>query len=111
MEIFTDIELPDYSPSVPPGYSSTPLPGEQCIQRTPKRTAHHRENCTFTYEERGMSLTLRGCREEDGVPSFGLCSTVRGEFAPGNRKKIVSVVAEVRTAFPFLFTPIFLSWT
>ncbi|KAG6377033.1 hypothetical protein JVT61DRAFT_1081 [Boletus reticuloceps] len=95
MEIFSDVELPDYSPSIPPDYSSTPLPGEQCIQRTPKQTTRYRENCAFTYEEHGMSLTLRGCREENGIPTFGLCSTVHGEFSPANRKKIVSVVVRL----------------
>lgn len=43
-----------------------------------------------------MSLTLRGCREEGGIPTFGLCSTVYGEFAPENREKIVSVAVKVR---------------
>ncbi|KAG9315841.1 hypothetical protein JVU11DRAFT_3490 [Chiua virens] len=94
MEVLTDIALPDYSPSIPPDYSSTPLPGEQSIQRTPKQTLH-RGNCAFTYEEHGMSLTLRGCREEAGIPTFGLCSTVYGEFAPADRKKIVSVVVKL----------------
>lgn len=98
METFADIELPGYSPSIPPDYSSTPLPGEQCIQRTPNQTAQYRGNCAFTYEEHGMSLTLRGCREEDGIPTFGLCGTVYGEFAPADRKKIVSVVVKVCTA-------------
>lgn len=102
MEIFTEIDLPDYSPSIPPDYSSTPLPGEQCIQRTPRQTNHSRENCAFTYEEYGMSLTLRGCREEDGIPTFGLCSTVDGEFAPANREKIVSVVVKVRITLSLL---------
>lgn len=106
MEMFTDIDLPDYSPSIPPDYSSTPLPGEQCIQRTPRQTVHYRENCAFTYEEHGMSLTLRGCREEDGVPTFGLCSAVYGEFAPADRKKIVSVVVKVRTTSPLLLIAI-----
>ncbi|KAI9573656.1 hypothetical protein HD554DRAFT_2057754 [Boletus coccyginus] len=95
METFTGTDLPDYSPSIPPEYSSTPLPGEQCIQKTPKQTVHYRENCAFTYEEHGMSLTLRGCREEDGIPTFGLCSTVYGEFAPADRKKILSVVVKL----------------
>ena len=107
MEPSTDIDLPDYSPSIPPGYSSTPLPGEQCIQRTPREDPS-RENCAFTYEDRGMSLTLRGCREEAGVPTFGLCSTVYGEFAPTDREKVVSVVAKVRIAF-FLLSPPFLN--
>lgn len=106
MEISTDIELPEYSPSIPPDYSSTPLPGEQCIQRTPRQTADYRENCAFTYEEHGMSLTLRGCREEDGIPTFGLCSTVYGEFAPADRKKIVSVAVKVRTTSPLLLPAI-----
>jgi len=97
MEILRDIELPDYSPSVPPDYSSTPLPGEQCIQRTPKQITHYRENCAFTYKEHGMSLTLRGCREEEGIPTFGLCSTVYGEFAPADREKIMSVVVKLET--------------
>lgn len=106
MEIFTDIELPDYSPSIPPDYSSTPLPGEQCIQRTPRQTVDYRENCAFTYEEHGMSLTLRGCREVDGIPTFGLCSTVYGEFEPADRKKIVSVVVKVRITSPLLLSAI-----
>ncbi|KAH0831999.1 hypothetical protein J3R83DRAFT_12902 [Lanmaoa asiatica] len=108
MEIFTDIELPDYSPSIPPDYSSAPLPGEQCIQRTPRQTAPFHDNCAFTYEERGMSLTLRGCREEDGIPTFGLCSTVYGEFAPADRKKIVSVVVKVRIMSPLLIAIFYL---
>ncbi|KAG8214540.1 hypothetical protein J3R82DRAFT_9601 [Butyriboletus roseoflavus] len=95
MEIFTDIELPDYTPSIPPDYSSTPLPGEQCIQRAPRETTHFRENYAFTYEDHGMSLTLRGCRQEDGIPTFGLCSTVYGEFAPADRKKVVSVTVKL----------------
>lgn len=43
-----------------------------------------------------MALTLRGCREEAGVPAFGLCSTVHGEFEPTDREKIISVVVKVR---------------
>jgi len=43
-----------------------------------------------------MALTLRGCREEAGLPTFGLCSTVIGEFEPTDREKIISVVAKVR---------------
>lgn len=42
-----------------------------------------------------MALTLRGCREEAGVPAFGLCSTVRGEFEPTDREKIISVVVKL----------------
>ena len=100
MEMSTDIDLPDYTPSIiPPDYSSTPLPGEQCIQRTPRLAGYSGENCAFTYEERGMSLTLRGCREEGGIPTFGLCSTVFGEFAPADREKIVSVVVKVCVGF------------
>ncbi|KAF9242653.1 hypothetical protein BU15DRAFT_60367 [Melanogaster broomeanus] len=93
MEVHKIMELPDYSPSTPaPDYSSTPLPGEKCIQRTPRQTPYHNGNCAFTYQEHSMSLTLRGCREEDGVPTFGLCSTIHGEFEPTDNDRIVSVV-------------------
>ncbi|KIK98786.1 hypothetical protein PAXRUDRAFT_30956 [Paxillus rubicundulus Ve08.2h10] len=90
------MELPDYSPSTPaPDYSSTPLAGEKCIQRTPSQTPDRHENCAFIYQEHDMSLTLRGCREEGGVPTFGLCSTVHGEFEPTDRDRIVSVVIKL----------------
>ncbi|KAG6334064.1 hypothetical protein ID866_5027 [Astraeus odoratus] len=87
--------LPEYVPSPPaPDYSSKPLPGEQSIQRTPVETPYQ-GSPAFTYKEHGMSLTLRGCREEDGVPTFGLCSTVHGEFEPIDRRRIISVVVKL----------------
>ncbi|KAF9220886.1 hypothetical protein BS17DRAFT_786129 [Gyrodon lividus] len=90
------MELPDYSPSTPvPNYSSTPLPGEKCIQRTPRQALYRHGNCAFVYQEHSMSLTLRGCREEDGVPTFGLCSIVRGEFEPADRDRIISVAIKL----------------
>ncbi|KIJ17624.1 hypothetical protein PAXINDRAFT_167630 [Paxillus involutus ATCC 200175] len=90
------MELPDYSPSTPaPDYSSTPLAGEKCIQRTPSQTPYRHGNCAFIYQEHNMSLTVRGCREEDGIPTFGLCSTVHGEFEPNDRDRIVSVVIKL----------------
>lgn len=88
--------LPNYSPSIPaPDYSSMPLPGEHCIQRTPRQILYEHGNVSFSYQENGMSLLLRGCREEEGAPVFGHCSTVRGEFEPTDREKIVSVVAKL----------------
>lgn len=88
--------LPDYSPSVPaPDYSSMPLPGEHCIQRTARQTLYEHGSVSFSYLENGMSLTLRGCREEEGAPVFGLCSTVHGEFEPTDREKIVSVAVKL----------------
>lgn len=88
--------LPEYAPSTPaPDYSSKPLPGERCIQRTPRQTISHHGQLSFTYQEHGMALTLRGCREEAGAPAFGLCSTVHGEFEPTDKEKIISVVAKV----------------
>ncbi|KIJ62553.1 hypothetical protein HYDPIDRAFT_30161 [Hydnomerulius pinastri MD-312] len=96
MEVPTSMDLPGYSPSAPvPDYSSKPLPGEKCIQKTPRHPSYDHGDCSFTYQEHSMSLTLRGCREEDGVPAFGLCSTVHGEFEPINRDKIVSVVVKL----------------
>lgn len=88
--------LPDYSPSIPaPDYSSIPLPGEHCIQRTPAQTLYDRGSVSFSYQENGMSLMLRGCREEEGAPVFGLCSTIHGEFEPADREKIVSVAVKL----------------
>ncbi|KAL4064165.1 hypothetical protein V8B97DRAFT_2011082 [Scleroderma yunnanense] len=90
------IHLPEYEPSTPaPDYSSRPLPGERCIERTPKQTISHQGQLSFTYQEHGMSLTLRGCREEGSVPTFGLCSTVHGEFEPIDREKIVSITVKL----------------
>lgn len=95
--IMDPILLPDYSPSMPaPDYSSMPLPGEHCIQRTPGQTLYERGSVGFSYQENGMSLMLHGCREEEGAPVFGLCSTVHGEFEPADREKIVSVSVKLQ---------------
>lgn len=87
--------LPEYTPSKPaPDYSSKPLPGEKCIQRSP-RFIQRGDNASFTYRERGMTLKLRDCREEDRHPSYGLGSTIRGEVALDHRRRVVAVAAKL----------------
>jgi hypothetical protein len=88
--------LPEYTPSTPaPDYSSKPLPGEKCIQKSPRAVPSHSDNATFTYREKGMTLTLKDCRDEQGRPTFGLGSTIRGEVALEHRQRIISVAAKV----------------
>lgn len=87
---------PDYTPSTPaPDYSSKLLPGEKCIQKSPRSVLPRADNATFTYREQGMSLTLKDCRDENGCPTFGLGSTIRGEVALEHRQRIISVAAKV----------------
>ncbi|KAG1766170.1 hypothetical protein EDD22DRAFT_878734 [Suillus occidentalis] len=87
--------LPEYTPSKPaPDYSSKPLPGEKCIQRSP-RFIQRGDNASFTYREGGMTLKLRDCREEDRHPSYGLGSTIRGEVALDHRRRVVAVAAKL----------------
>lgn len=91
--------LPEYTPSKPaPDYSSKPLPGEKCIQRSP-RFIQRGDNASFTYREGGMTLKLGDCREEDRHPSYGLGSTIRGEVALDHRRRVVAVAAKVCLVF------------
>lgn len=95
METFSVQLLPEYTPSKPaPDYSSKLLPGEKCIQRSP-RLIQRGDNASFTYRQRGMTLKLMDCREEDRHPSYGLGSTIRGEVALDNRRRVVAVAAKV----------------
>jgi hypothetical protein len=95
METLSVHLLPEYTPSKPaPDYSSKLLPGEKCIQRSPY-SVQRGDNASFTYRERGMTLKLVGCREEDRHPSYGLGSTIRGEVALDNRQRVVAVAAKV----------------
>jgi len=88
--------LPEYTPSTPaPDYSSSLLPGEKCIQKSPRLVSPHADNTSFTYQDRGMTLTLNDCRGEDGLPTFGLGSIIRGEVALDHRQRVVSVAAKV----------------
>jgi len=96
MEALTIQLLPEYTPSTPaPDYSSKPLPGEMCIQKSPRTVPSRTDNATFTYREQGMSLTLKDCRDENGRPTFGLGSTIRGEVALEHRQRVMSVAAKV----------------
>jgi hypothetical protein len=95
METLSVHLLPEYTPSKPaPDYSSKLLPGEKCIQRSPY-SVQRGDNASFTYRERGMTLKLVGCREEDRHPSYGLGSTIRGEVALDNRQRVVAVAAKL----------------
>ncbi|KAG1901323.1 uncharacterized protein F5891DRAFT_1187599 [Suillus fuscotomentosus] len=95
METFSVQLLPEYTPSKPaPDYSSKLLPGEKCIQRSP-RLIQRGDNASFTYRQRGMTLKLMDCREEDRHPSYGLGSTIRGEVALDNRRRVVAVAAKL----------------
>ncbi|KAG1882675.1 hypothetical protein F4604DRAFT_346517 [Suillus subluteus] len=94
METLSVQLLPEYTPSKPaPDYSSKLLPGEKCIQRSP--CTQRGDNASFTFRERGMTLRLRDCREEDRHPCYGLGSTIRGEVALDNRRRVVAVVAKL----------------
>ncbi|KAG2124246.1 uncharacterized protein EDB93DRAFT_1098672 [Suillus bovinus] len=87
--------LPEYTPSKPaPDYSSKPLPGEKCIQRSP-RLIQRGDNASFTYREKEMTLKLMDCREEDRHPSYGLGSTIRGEVSLDHRRRVVAVTAKL----------------
>lgn len=89
-------QLPDYTPSQPaPNYSSSPLPGEKCIQRGPLQVSQSFRDTTYTYEGNDVTMTLRGCREEDGAPSFDLCGTVNGECSLTGRANITSVLVKL----------------
>lgn len=95
METFSAQLLPEYTPSKPaPDYSSKLLPGEKCIQRSPW-TTQRGDNASFTFRERGMTLKLMDCREEDRHPSYGLGSTIRGEVALDNRRRVVAIAARL----------------
>ncbi|KAG0703756.1 hypothetical protein DFH29DRAFT_874214 [Suillus ampliporus] len=96
METLSIQLLPEYTPSTPaPDYSSKLLPGEKCIQKSPRLTQPHADNVSFTYRERGMTLTLKDCRKEDRHPTFGLGSTIRGEVALDHRQRVVAVAAKL----------------
>ncbi|KAG2344489.1 hypothetical protein BDR05DRAFT_189889 [Suillus weaverae] len=95
METLSVQLLPEYTPSKPaPDYSSKLLPGEECIQRSP-RVIQRGDNASFTYRERGMTLKLMDCREEDHHPSYGLGSTIRGEVSLDHRRGVVAVAAKL----------------
>ncbi|KAG1780519.1 hypothetical protein EV702DRAFT_1078012 [Suillus placidus] len=95
METLSVQLLPEYTPSKPaPDYSSKLLPGEECIQRSP-RVIQRGDNASFTYRERGMTLKLMDCREEDHHPSYGLGSTIRGEVSLDHRRGVVAVQAKL----------------
>ncbi|OAX44347.1 hypothetical protein K503DRAFT_765162 [Rhizopogon vinicolor AM-OR11-026] len=88
--------LPEYTPSNPaPDYSSKPLPGEKCIQKSPRAVPSYPNNATFTYRERGITLTLKDCRDENARPTFGLGSTIRGEVALEHRQRVISVAVKL----------------
>ncbi|KAG1742308.1 uncharacterized protein EDB91DRAFT_1247704 [Suillus paluster] len=96
METLSIQMLPEYTPSTPaPDYSPKLLPGEKCIQKSPRLTQPHADNVSFTYRERGMILTLKDCREEDRHPTFGLGSTIRGEVALDHRRRVTAVTAKL----------------
>ncbi|KAG2151457.1 hypothetical protein DEU56DRAFT_552345 [Suillus clintonianus] len=96
METLSIQLLPAYTPSTPaPDYSPKLLPGEKCIQKSPRLTQPRGDNASFTYRERGMTLTLKDCREEERHPSYGLGSTIRGEVALDHRQRVVAVAAKL----------------
>lgn len=98
-------QLPDYTPSQPaPNYSSSPLPGEKCIQRGPLQVSQSFRDTTYTYEGNDVTMTLRGCREEDGAPSFDLCGTVNGECSLTGRANITSVLVKVSLLFSLRYS-------
>ncbi|KAG2039512.1 hypothetical protein BDR03DRAFT_1008844 [Suillus americanus] len=94
METLSIQLLPEYTPSKPaPDYSSKLLPGEKCIQRSP--CTQRGDNASFTFRDKGMTLRLMDCREEDRHPCYGLGSIIRGEVALDNRRRVVAVAAKL----------------
>ncbi|KAH7927816.1 hypothetical protein BV22DRAFT_1060342 [Leucogyrophana mollusca] len=90
-------DLPSYTPSNPaPDYSSQPLPGERCIQKSPRQSLLlHLGSSSFSFKEHKIALTLRDCREEEGLPTYGLCSSVLGEVALEQRDRVLSVTVKL----------------
>ncbi|KAH7909824.1 hypothetical protein BJ138DRAFT_1102375 [Hygrophoropsis aurantiaca] len=82
---------PAYSSFNPPDYSFNPLPGEQCIQKTPLQAWLRHSSSPFSFKENRITLTLRNCRKERDLPTYGLGSSVLGEVAVEDRDKISSV--------------------
>jgi len=91
------------APVEPPTYSSEPGADEETVAHTPRAGTSTSPQGSFSKQWPQATLTLKDQDETARLPTYGRYGRITGELELEDTTSIVSVIAEVGSAYDFLF--------